>query len=114
MLVSAWFSRRLPLPWPVLDALAVIPVHLKFPEMALACLLAADAFPWPGELCWIKAVDVVEDRPGLDKSLGLVTLLVSPMELVLNGYVFRLARFRCREHCVALELASTNRRHMKP
>ena len=71
---------RLPVPWPVLSALCVVLLRMELPEMALATLLAADAYLRPGELLWLMAEDVVVGKPTLGKVYGQTGLLLFPSE----------------------------------
>ena len=73
-------GTRLPLPWPVLSAIAGKLVERRQPLMALAAILAADAYLRPGELLWLNDDDVVPGHAGRGKRFDVVALRMFPEE----------------------------------
>ena len=49
-------------------------------HMALACLLAADAYLRPGELLWLESQDIVAGQAGFSSRFAIASLLLFPSE----------------------------------
>ena len=71
-------ATRLPLPWPALSGLVIALLHLEEPEMALASLLAADAYLRPGEVLWLSGDDIVPARAQFGAAFGTTAILLFP------------------------------------
>ncbi len=73
-------GTRLPLPWPVLAALAVVLMHMARYDAALATILAGDAYLRPGECLWLASEDVAPAQPQLGETFRWTSLLLFPRE----------------------------------
>ena len=70
----------MPLPWPVLASLACALVRNEAPIMALAAVLASDAYLRPREVANLRVAHVVTAKPFLGKSALHTSLVLFPAE----------------------------------
>ena len=71
---------RLPLPFPLICALAMEAMAMGFELLALFLVMATDAYLRPGEALSIKAQDVIAGHPQLEGGFAFVNLLLAPFE----------------------------------
>ena len=71
---------RLPLPFPLICALAMEAMAMGFEMLALFLVTATDAYLRPGEALSIKAQDVIAGHPQLGGEFAFVSLLLAPFE----------------------------------
>ena len=73
-------ATRLPLPWPILSAIAVVMKFMGVDEQALCTVLSADAYLRPGEALWLSGDDVIPGKPDLGREFSWTALLLFPEE----------------------------------
>jgi hypothetical protein len=74
-------ESRLPLPWPAVAGIVAALISMNERGMAIAVLLACDAYLRPGELLDLTVECVIPPQPMMGAAYQVVSLLLAPTDL---------------------------------